>query len=326
MSTSFRSGFISIVGKPNVGKSTLLNRLVGEKLAGVSRKPQTTRQTIRGILTQKKGQAVFLDTPGFHQPHDRLGEWMLGEIRRALEGSDLIYWMVFPRPPDAEDRRLLEQLRQLRGQPPLLNSSEGSGQAPLGGQTPLGGQITPGQANIFLVINQVDQVKKPALFPVIDAWQNLFPFREIIPVSALRRDNLDRLVKKTFDVLPVNPAYFEADQLSDQNERVLVAEMIREKVFRFTGEEIPYSSAVEIEEFQEKSERLAVIKAAVIVEKDSQKAILIGKGGAKVKQIGENARREIERFLGKKVYLELWVKTLRNWKKDPVVLKRLGYR
>lgn len=298
MPQTFRSGFISIVGRPNVGKSTLLNRLVGEKLAGVSRKPQTTRQTIRGILTQKKGQAVFLDTPGFHQPHDRLGEWMLGEIRRALEGSDLIYWMVFPRLPDAEDRRLLVQLSGAK----------------------------EGQANIFLVINQVDQVKKPALFPVIDAYQNLFPFREIIPVSALRRDNLDRLVKKTFDVLPVNPAYFEADQLSDQSERVLVAEMIREKVFRFTGEEIPYSSAVEIEAFEEKSERLTVIKAAVIVEKDSQKAILIGKGGAKVKQIGENARREIEHFLHKKVFLELWVKTLKNWKKDPAALKQLGYQ
>jgi len=291
---SFRSGFVSIIGKPNVGKSTLLNRLVGERLAGVSRKPQTTREVIRGILSERRGQAIFLDTPGFHEPHDRLGEWMLGQIEKALESSDLIYWIVFPGLPREDDRALA-------------------------------GKLQKAKIPIFLLVNQVDRISKPQLLPVIDAYQKLFAFREIIPVSALKGDNLPPLVKKTFDVLPENPAYFPEDLLTDQSERTIVSEMIREKIFRFTGEEIPYSSALEIEEFKERSERLVAIKATIVVEKDSQKAILIGKGGAKIKQIGEEARKEIERFLGKKVFLELWVKTLKHWKRDPQALKRLGF-
>ena len=294
MTHTFRSGFISIIGKPNVGKSTLLNRLVGEHLSAISKKPQTTRGVIRGILTTKKGQAIFLDTPGFHDPHDRLGEWMRGEIEKSLAGADLIYWMVFPGLPREEDKALAEKLKK-------------------------------SSRPLFLLINQVDQVRKPQILPVIDAYQKLGTFREIVPVSALQGDNLPVLLQKTFEVLPENPPYFSEELLTDQNERTIVAEMIREKVFRFTGEEIPYCSAVEIEEFQEKSERLVVIKAALVVEKDSQKAILIGKGGAKIKEMGAAARREIEAFLGKKVFLELWVKTLKNWKRDPEALKRLGY-
>jgi GTP-binding protein Era len=291
---SFRSGFVSIIGKPNVGKSTLLNRLVGERLAGVSRKPQTTREVIRGILSGSRGQAIFLDTPGFHDPHDRLGEWMLGQIDKAIESSDLICWMVFPGLPREDDRALAERLKKAK-------------------------------IPIFLLVNQVDRVRKPEILPVIDAYQKLYGFREIIPISALKGDNLPPLIRKIFEALPENPPYYPEDLLTDQNERTIVSEMIREKIFRFTGEEIPYSSALEIEEFKERSERLVAIKAAIVVEKDSQKAILIGKGGAKIKQIGEEARREIEHFLGKKVYLELWVKTLKHWKRDPEALKRLGF-
>lgn len=294
MARPFRSGFVSIVGKPNVGKSTLLNRLVGERLAAVSRKPQTTRGVIRGILTERHGQAIFLDTPGFHKPHDRLGEWMVGEIHKSLESTDLILWMVFPEVPREEDKRLAQEI--------------GKSKIPL-----------------FLLINQVDRVKKPQLLPVIDAYCRLASFREILPISALTGDNIPLLVQKTFEGLPENPPYFSEELFTDQNERTIVAEMIREKIFRFTGEEIPYSSALEIEEFNEKSDRLVVIKAVLVVEKDSQKAILIGKGGQKIKQIGEAARREIEAFLGKKVFLELWVKTLKNWKRDPEALKRLGF-
>lgn len=294
MASSFHSGFVSIVGKPNVGKSTLLNRLVGDKLAAVSRKPQTTRGVIRGILSTRAGQAVFLDTPGFHDPHDRLGEWMRGEIKRAIESSDLIYWMVFPDLPEKEDEELARELEKAK--PPL-----------------------------FLLINQVDRVEKPKLLPVIDSYRKRYSFREILPISALKGDNVSVAVQKTFEVLPENPPYFSEELLTDQSERTIVSEIIREKVFRYTGEEIPYSSAVEIEEFKEKSERLTVIRATVVVEKDSQKAILIGKGGAKIKQIGEAARKEIEHFLGKKVFLELWVKTLKYWKKDPQALKRLGF-
>lgn len=294
MTRSFRSGFVSIVGRPNVGKSTLLNRLVGERLAGVSKKPQTTRGVVRGILSTTEGQAIFLDTPGFHEPHDRLGAWMVGEIHQAIKGSDLIYWMVFPKPPQSEEIRFVEGLKETK-------------------------------LPLFLLINYVDRVEKPELLPVIDSYHKLFPFREIIPISALQGDNLPVLLKKTFEALPENPPYFSEELLTDQNERTIVSEMIREKVFRFTGEEVPYCSAVEINEFKEKSDKLVVIQATIIVEKDSQRGILIGKGGAKIKQIGQAARQEIEHFLGKKVFLELWVKTLKNWKKDPEALKRLGF-
>ena len=292
--SSLRSGFVSILGRPNVGKSTLLNRLVGERLAAVSRKPQTTRGVIRGILTMREGQIVFLDTPGFHQPHDSLGHWMLAEIHKSLEGADLVYWLVLPEPPRDEDLKIAKEI----------------GRA----QTP-----------VFILINQVDRVKKPQLLPVIDAYRKLADFREILPVSALHGDNLPVLLQKTFENLPENPPYFPEELLTDQNERTIVSELIREKIFRFTGEEIPYCSAVEIEEFKEKSDTLTVIRAGIVVEKDSQKAILIGKGGTKIKQIGEAARKEIEGFLGRKVFLELWVKTLKYWKRDPEALKRLGF-
>lgn len=294
MAPPSHSGFISIFGSPNVGKSTLLNRLIGESLAAVSRKPQTTRGVVRGILTTPEGQAIFLDTPGFYDPRDRLGEWMMSEIRKSLQSADLIYWMVLPKLPGGEEQKLISQIK--------------------GSQVP-----------IFLLINQVDRVAKPEILPVIGAYQRLYNFREIIPISALQGDNLPVLMRKTFEALPENPPYFPEELITDQNERTIVAEMIREKIFRFTGEEIPYSSALEIEEFKERSDQLVFIKAVIVVEKDSQKSILIGKGGAKIKQIGFEARREIERFLGRKVFLELWVKTLRNWKKDPQALKRLGF-
>ena len=294
MASSPHSGFVSIVGKPNVGKSTLLNRLVGETLSAVSRKPQTTRGVIRGILSTKEGQAIFLDTPGLHNPRDPLGTWMRSEIEQSIQDADLIYWMVFPELPQPEDEELTSKLKETK-------------------------------KPLFLLINQVDRVPKPKILPVIDTYQKIYPFREIIPLSALEGTNVPVLVRKTFEALPQNPPYFPEELLTDQSERTIVAEMIREKIFRFTGEEIPYSSAVEIEEFKERSEKLVAIKAAIVVEKDSQKAILIGKGGAKIKQIGQEARVEIERFLDKKVFLELWVKTLKNWKKDPEALKRLGF-
>ncbi len=289
-----RSGFISIVGRPNVGKSTLLNRLAGEHLAGVSKKPQTTRGVVRGIVNTQQGQAVFLDTPGFHDPYDRLGEWMRGQIRQALDGSDLIFWMVLPYLPCPEDEELANELRRSK-------------------------------VPIFLLINQVDRVAKPRVLPVIDAYRK-FPFiQEIIPISALHGDNVPAALRKTFETLPENPPFFPEDILTDQNERSIVSEIIREKVFRFTGAEIPYSSAVEIEEFKERSETLTAIRAMIVVEKDSQRKIVIGQGGQKIKQIGQAARLDLEQFLGKKIFLELWVKTLKNWKKDPKILKRLGF-
>lgn len=289
-----RSGFISIVGKPNVGKSTLLNRLVGEHLAGVSRKPQTTRGVVRGILNTPQGQAVFLDTPGFHDPYDRLGEWMRGQIHQAMDGSDLIFWMVLPYPPRQDDEELAHELQKSK-------------------------------VPVYLLINQVDRVAKPRILPVIDIFQKFSFIKEIIPISALKGDNVPVVLRKTFEALPENMPFYPNDILTDQNERSIVSEIIREKVFRFTGAEIPYSSAVEIEEFKERSETLTAIRATIVVEKDSQRKIVIGKAGQKIKEIGQAARLDLEKFLGKKVFLELWVKTLKNWKKDPKVLKRLGF-
>jgi GTP-binding protein Era len=303
-----KSGFVSIVGKPNVGKSTLLNRLIGMKLAGVSKKAQTTRRVVRGILNDNRGQVVFLDTPGFHKPKDELGSFMVREATKTFLDADIFYFMADPVLPTAEDLILLERIKKELG--PRQPSGE-SGQAQI-------------NKPVFCVINKVDEVEKDLLLPVLDSYHKQFPFSELIPISALRGDQVDLLLSKTFDCLPEHEPYFPPDITSDQTEKFIAEEMVREKIFRFTGEEIPYATAVEIEEFKEE-DRLVRIGATVFVEKDSQKAILIGKGGQKMKQIGMAARRDLERFLEKKVFLQLWVKTLKNWKKDEKSLKRLGF-
>ena len=288
-----KSGFVCILGKPNVGKSTLLNRLVGTHLAAVSKKPQTTRQVIRGILTEKRGQIIFLDTPGLHRPKDRLGRFMVREARKTFLDADLFYWLVDPVPPQTED---FEFLKGLQASKP-----------------------------VFCLVNKIDSVSKPELLPVLDAWQKQFQFRELIPISALNGDQTDLVLEKTFTYLPEHEPYFPPDIASDQTERFVANELIREKIFRFTGEEIPYSTTVQIEEFKEE-ESIVRIRAVIFTEKDSQKAILIGTKGQKMKQIGQAAREDLEEFLRKKVYLELWVKTLKNWKKDEQQLKRLGFQ
>ncbi|MBI4395351.1 MAG: GTPase Era [Candidatus Omnitrophica bacterium] len=297
-----RSGFVSILGKPNVGKSTLLNRLVGSKLAAVSRKPQTTRQIIRGILTESRGQIIFLDTPGLHKPKDSLGCFMVREATKTFLGADLLYWITEPRRPNQEDAEFLAEMKK------QSSPARGEGNKP-----------------IFCLINKIDSVSKPEILPVIDQYQKLFPFTEIIPISALQGDQLDLLLEKTFAHLPEHEPYFPSDITSDQTERFIAGEMVREKIFRFTGEEIPYVTAVQIDEFKEE-EAIIRIHAVIFTEKESQKAILIGRGGEKMKQIGKAAREDLERFFGKKVFLELWVKTLKNWKKDERELKRLGFQ
>ena len=286
-----KSGFVSILGRPNVGKSTLLNRLTGVKLAAISKKPQTTRQVIRGILTESRGQAVFLDTPGFHKPKDSLGRFMVREAAKTFVEADLFYWLAEPELPRHED---FEFLRALTAKP------------------------------VFCLINKIDSVSKPELLPVLDEYGKKFPFKEVIPISALKGDQIDLLLEKTFAYLPEHEPYFPEDVTSDQSERFIAAEMIREKIFRFTGEEVPYSTTVAIESFKEE-ESIIRIQAVIFVEKDSQKGILIGAGGKKMKQIGQAAREDLEVFLGQKVYLELWVKTLKNWKKDSRFLKQLGF-
>lgn len=288
-----KTGYVAIIGRPNVGKSTLLNRLVGEKIAGVSPKPQTTRGTVRGILTVPEGQMVFVDTPGFHSPKDLLGKWMVREIQKALDGIDLVYWIVLPE-DNVYEEKILDTLRQL---------------------------TTP----IFLLINQIDRFPKPHILPIIEKYHQLFAFREVIPISAKTGEQTDLLVRKTLECLPEGEPLFPEDQISDQNERDLAGEIIREKLFHCTGEEIPYATAVMIDDFHEREDGLIELSATVVVERDSQKAIVIGKGGQKMKEIGTAARKDIERLLGKKVFLQIWVKTLPHWKKDQSALKKLGY-
>lgn len=285
-------GFVSIIGRPNVGKSTLLNHLVGLKLAGVSPKPQTTRQVIRGILTTEKGQIIFLDTPGHHKPKDELGVRMMRSSKTAFEECDLIFWMVSPGMPGKDETIILNDLK-LTGKP------------------------------ILLLVNKVDAVQKLHLLPILAAYQKMHSFAALIPISAMKGDNLNVLLDKAFELLPEGELFFPEDQTSDQTERFIVSEMIREKVFRLTGEEIPYAAAVEIEDFKERTPALIYVSASIYVEKFAQKKIVVGKDGQMVKRIGEAARKDIEEFLDKKVFLELWVKVQENWKRDGNFIKRI---
>jgi GTP-binding protein Era len=243
---------------------------------------------------------VFLDTPGFHEPKDRLGQLMIRGAGKAFLDADLFYFLADPVLPGELDLRLIDRIRS--------ETARAQDEKP-----------------VFCLINKVDSVSKPQLLPVMDQYQKKFPFRELIPISALRGDQLDLLLEKTFACLPEHEPYFPPDMTSDQTERFLAAEFIREKVFRFTGEEVPYAVAVQIDEFKEE-ETLVRIEATVFTEKDSQKAILIGSKGEKMKQIGTAARKDLEELLGRKVFLRLWVKTLKNWKKDEQSLKRLGFQ
>ena len=312
-----KSGFVSILGRPNVGKSTLLNRLTGVKLAAISKKPQTTRQVIRGILTESRGQAVFLDTPGFHKPKDSLGRFMVREAAKTFVEADLFYWLAEPELPRHED---FEFLRKLTSSFVIASEAKQS-QGLLRPQS----DVPRNDAKpVFCLINKIDSVSKPELLPVLDEYGKKFPFKEVIPISALKGDQIDLLLEKTFAYLPEHEPYFPEDVTSDQSERFIAAEMIREKIFRFTGEEVPYSTTVAIESFKEEKSIIR-IQAVIFVEKDSQKGILIGARGQKMKQIGQAAREDLEVFLGQKVYLELWVKTLKNWKKDSRFLKQLGF-
>lgn len=289
-----RSGFVAIIGRPNVGKSTLLNCMVGEKLAGVSNKPQTTRGPVRGILSRPEGQIVFVDTPGLHKPQDKLGSWMMREADKALEGVDLIYWMVLPQPPHPYEEHILGLVKKLN-------------------------------IPTFLLVNQVDRYAKNAILPVIDHYFKLHEFKEIIPISAKTGDQVPLLLQKTHEALPEAPPYFPEDQVSDQNERFIVTEIVREKLFRFTDQEVPYSTAIVIDEFKERDQRLTDIQLTIVVEKDSQKAIIIGRQGEMLRKIGQEARFDIESLLRKKVFLKIWVKTVPFWKGSVKHLKELGY-
>ncbi|HMK44400.1 MAG TPA: GTPase Era [Dissulfurispiraceae bacterium] len=292
--TETRCGYISLIGRPNVGKSTLLNALLGEKVAIVSPKPQTTRNRVTGIRTMPSAQLIFVDTPGIHKPRHKLGEKMVRQATETLRDVDVVLFIVEPAEPTAGDRAVIETLSGLN-------------------------------RPVCLVINKIDTVKKPAILPLIETYRKLHPFRAIIPVSALEGDGVAKIIDILLPMLPAGPKMFPDDIMTDQIERFMVAEAVREKIMQQTSDEIPHAVAVEVLTWKEQKDGLIVIQANIYVERDSQKGIIIGKNGAKLKAIGSAARADIEHFLGTKVFLELWVKVRRGWRDDEQALKDLGF-
>lgn len=291
----FRSGYVSIIGRPNVGKSTLLNSILDEKVAIVTTKPQTTRNRIIGIKTLPKAQIIFIDTPGIHKPRHKLGETMVRTALEALSAVDIILFMVEPHYPEKEDLSIFEMLKKVR-------------------------------SSVFLLINKIDTLKKADLLPLIDHFKNLYSFHEIIPVSALTCDGVSLLMERIFTYLPYGPKYYPDEYITDQLERFMVSEIIREKVMEMTEEEVPYSVAVEITEWKEREDGLISISGNIYVEREGQKGIIIGKRGAMLKSIGSAARIDIEKLLTTKVFLELWVKVKKDWRNDKTTLRELGYQ
>lgn len=290
----FRSGYVSIIGRTNVGKSTLLNSLLGEKVAIVTPKPQTTRNRIIGVKTLLKAQIIFIDTPGIHKPKNKLGETMVKTVLGALREVDIVLLMVEPRDTEWRDTFTIEILQKV-------------------------------QSPVFLLINKVDTIKKSALLPLIDHFKDLYPFKEIIPISALLKDGIELLMSRICDYLPYGPKYYPDGLLTDQFERFMVSEIIREKAMEMTEEEVPHSVAVEITEWKERGEGLISIRSNIYVEREGQRGIIIGKEGKMLKSIGTTARLDIENLLSTKVFLELWVKVKKDWRKNERMLKELGY-
>jgi GTP-binding protein Era len=296
MPEAFKCGYVALIGYPNVGKSTLLNRLVGGKLAITSPKPQTTRFRLLGIVNESDAQLLFLDTPGILEPKGALNETLVQAALTALNEADVVVWLVEPRPPDPRDQVLLPHLQKLAR--PLL-----------------------------VAINKIDLVAKPKLLPLMGAYQGLFPAAPVIPVSGLTGEGLAELKGEIVLFLPASPPLYPPEQDTEASERFLAAELIRERVLHHVGEEVPYAVAVQVEEFDESRRPVLVtIRAVIYVERDSQKGILIGKGGRMLKDIGAEARAEIEQLLDAKVFLELWVKVWKNWRRDPRAIRTLGYQ
>lgn len=301
MEKSLKSGFVTIIGRPNVGKSTLMNRLIGQKIAITSNKPQTTRNRIQTVYTDKeRGQIVFVDTPGIHQAKNKLGEYMVNVAERTLKDVDVILWLVEPgNYIGAGERHIIEQL---------------------------------GKVNIpvILIINKIDTVEKTKALEYIDTYRKVFDFDEIIPASALNGHNLDDVVDTVFQYLPCGPMFFDEDTVTDQPERQIVSEMIREKSLHALNEEVPHGIAVTIEWMKKRKDasksKIMDIEATIVCEKDSHKGIIIGKNGSMLKKIGSNARFEIERFLNCKVNLKLWVKVKKDWRDSDFFIQNFGYR
>lgn len=290
----FRSGYVSITGRPNVGKSTLLNVILGEKIAIVTHKPQTTRNRIIGIKTVSNAQIIFIDTPGIHKPRHALGEAMVKIALHSLNDVDIVLFMVEPHEPKKGDKIIIDMLKKA---------------------------TTP----VLLLINKIDTIKKADILPVIDKFKNHSFFKEIIPISALKHDGISLLLDRICKYLPEGPKYYPDDLITDQLERFMVSEIVREKIMDVTEEEIPHSVAVGVIQWNERKDGLISIACNIYVERDGQKGIIIGKHGKMLKLIGSAARHDIEKLLNTKIFLELWVKVKKNWRNDKQMLKELGY-
>lgn len=292
----FYSGFAAIIGRPNVGKSTMLNQMLGQKIAIMSDKPQTTRNKIHGVYTSDNRQIVFIDTPGIHKPKHRLGDYMVRAAIEALEEVDVILFLTdVSEELGGGDRFIIERLKPVN---------------------------TP----VILVLNKIDKVHPEALLPVIDAWRRLYDFAEIVPISALYGNNVNTLIEVIGRYLPEGPMYYPADQITDHPEQFVCAELIREKILHLTREEVPHSIAVAVEDMRAEDSGTVYLSAVVYVERESQKGIIIGKQGAMLKEIGRRAREDIEHLLGSKIFLELWVKVKKDWRNREAMLRELGYR
>ncbi|HEX7056946.1 MAG TPA: GTPase Era [Bacilli bacterium] len=294
--SKFHSGFVAIIGRPNVGKSTLLNQMIGQKIAIMSDKPQTTRNRIHGVYTTEDMQIVFLDTPGIHKPQSRLGDYMVRAAQSALQEVDAVLFLAdVAQGLGGGDRFIIERLKGI--------------------ETP-----------VFLVLNKIDQVHPEQLLPMIAQYKELYDFAEIIPVSALLGNNVATLLAQIRKVLPEGPMYYPADQVTDHPEQFVCAELIREKILQLTHDEVPHSVAVAIENMRVAENGIVHISAIIFVERDSQKGIVIGKQGALLKQVGKEARHDIERLLGSKAFLQLWVKVKKDWRNRDQLLQEFGFR
>ena len=291
---AYKSGFVTLIGRPNVGKSTLMNRLIGQKIAITSNKPQTTRNRIQTVYTSDEGQIVFVDTPGIHKAKNKLGNYMVNVAERTLSEVDVILWLVEPSSfIGAGERHIIEQLKKVR---------------------------TP----VILVINKVDTVKREELLVYIDTYRKQMDFQEIVPTSALKGDNTDTLISCIMKYLPYGPAFYDEDTVTDQPMRQIVAELIREKALRLLEEEIPHGIAVSIEQMRYRK-NICDIEATIVCERDSHKGIIIGKGGSMLKRIGSAARPDIEDLLEQQVNLQLWVKVKKDWRDSDFLMKNFGY-
>ncbi|WNF21760.1 GTPase Era [Mesobacillus jeotgali] len=294
---SHKSGFISIIGRPNVGKSTFLNRVIGQKIAIMSDKPQTTRNKVQGVLTLDDSQLIFIDTPGIHKPKHRLGDFMMKVAQNTLKEVDLVLFMV--------------------------NAQEGYGR----GEEFIIEKLQNVKTPVFLVINKIDKIHPDELIKLIESYNEKFNFAEIVPISALEGNNVEKLLEQIKERMPEGPQFYPADQVTDHPERFIVSELIREKALHLTREEIPHSLAVVIEKMERQPEKEMVhVMATIIVERDSQKGIIIGKQGSMLKEIGKRARHDIENLLGTKVFLELWVKVQKDWRNKATQLRDFGFR